>query len=416
MIFSSARNIGDCGFSLEGRSRADPSRSGLTKATVVVWYVVRQATKRAAIDRLTSHDLRRDCSRMSHVAVLRRKRDTDSETQRRIAKMFSIDSSTLLKAAKLLVLAACLAIASPLFAAFGLIDSGGYYIVDTGAGLVFKVQKLSGDITSLNYRGVEYQEPTKGSHINSGLGTSNVTATAYGSDYVKITVVDTTGTLTHYYIARNGFNQIYMATHFTQEPSIGLVRFIVRIPSQLLPNGPMPSDTRGNIGAIEASDIFRMPDGTSRSKHYSNHRLMDWAYTGATGNNVGVFMIRSNHEGDSGGPLYRSLINQAGGDQEIYEIINYGEAQTEPFRTNVLNGPYILAFTDGGPPPDTNIDTSWLGNLGLIGWVADVGRGNIGDTVSGIPSGFQAVVGLPTATPSIGQPRRMWTEVTLCGS
>jgi hypothetical protein len=96
----------------------------------------------------------------------------------------------------------------------------------------------------------------------------------------------------------------------------------------------------------------------SHPKHYSNQRLMDWAYTGATGNNVGVFMIRSNHEGDSGDPFYRCLINQAGVDQEIYEIINYGEAQREPFRTGVLNGPYILAFTDG-PPPDTNIDTSW---------------------------------------------------------
>ena len=150
--------------------------------------------------------------------------------------------------AKLIVLAACLQIPSPVLAAFGLTNSGGYYIVDTGAGLVFKVKQSSGDITSLKYFGVEYQEPTKGSHINSGLGTSNVSATVYGGDYVKITVVDNGQTLTHYYIARNGFNHIYMATYFTEEPAIGLVRFIVRIPSRLLPDGPLPSNIRGNSG------------------------------------------------------------------------------------------------------------------------------------------------------------------------
>lgn len=166
-----------------------------------------------------------------------------------------------------------------------------------------------------------------------------------------------------------------MATYFTEEPSVGLVRYIVRIPSTLLPNGPPPSDIRGNIGAIEASDIFRMPDGTSRSKHYSNNRLLDWWYTGATGDGVGVFMVRSNHEGDSGGPFYRSLINQCGSNQEIYEIVNYGEAQTEPFRLGVLNGPYVLTFTDGSPP-SLPIETRWIyrAGLDLAGWVQHRGR------------------------------------------
>jgi rhamnogalacturonan endolyase len=278
--------------------------------------------------------------------------------------------------------------------AFGLSNNDGYYLVDTGAGLVFKVKQSSGDITSLNYNGIEYQDPAKGSQINSGLGTTNVTATDYGTNYIKITVVDTTRTLTHYYLARNGCNNIYMATYFTQEPSIGLVRFIVRIPAKLLPHGPVPADIRDSTGAIEARDIFGMADGTTRSKHYSNRRLLDWSFTGAAGNDVGVWMVRSSHEGDSGGPFYRCLINQCSKDQEIYEIINYGEAQTEPFRTNVLNGPYTLAFTDGAPP-DTNMDYSWIetGGLDLIGWVSNTNRGTVVGIVTGVPAGFQAVVG-----------------------
>jgi len=166
----------------------------------------------------------------------------------------------------------------------------------------------------------------------------------------------------------------------------------VRIPHALLPQGPPPSDILGSAGPIEAKDIFGMADGTTRSKHYSNHRLMDWAYTGATGNKIGVFMIRSNHEGDSGGPFYRCLINQAGDDQEIYEIVNYGEAQTEPFRMGVLNGPYLLTFTDGDAP-NPNVDSSWLDKMGLLGWVPDVERGRVSGVVAGVPQSFQAVVG-----------------------
>ena len=68
-------------------------------------------------------------------------------------------------------------------------------------------------------------------------------------------------------------------------------------------------------------------------------------------------MAHGNQEGGSGGPFYRCLINQCGTDQEIYQIVNYGEAQTEPFRVGVLNGPYILTFTDGSAPA-LPVDTS----------------------------------------------------------
>lgn len=190
-----------------------------------------------------------------------------------------------------------------------------------------------------------------------------------------------------------------MATYFTEEPSIGLVRFITRIPSAKLPNGPMTSNIRNNTGAVEAGDVFGLANGETRSKHYSNHRLIDFSYTGATGTNVGVWMVRSNHEGGSGGPFYRTIDNQCGDDQEIYEIINYGEGQTEPFRLGVLSGPYTLVFTTGAAPT-LPLDTSWIHASGMDadiqGWVQD--RGFVQGQASGIPPGFQGVVGFANAT------------------
>jgi hypothetical protein len=54
-------------------------------------------------------------------------------------------------------------------AAFGVTTAGSAFRVDTGGGLVFDVNKSNGDITSLNYRGTQYQAD-KATHINSGLG------------------------------------------------------------------------------------------------------------------------------------------------------------------------------------------------------------------------------------------------------
>ena len=289
-----------------------------------------------------------------------------------------------------------------LFAAFGLASSGGFFTVDTGAGLVFKVNQTNGDITSLAYNGVEYQYSLKGTQINSGLGSSGVSVagTTIGTDSIKITVTAPAssggGTLTHYYMARKGFSHIYMATHFTQEPDLGLVRFIVRIPNTLLPGGPAPSDIRNNTGAIEASDVYGMADGSTRSKHYSGQRLKDWTYTGATGSNVGVWMVHGNQEGGSGGPFYRCLINQCGDQQEIYQIINYGEGQTEAFRTNVLNGPYTLVFTTGAAP--SALDTTWVGGMGLTGYVAPAERGGVSCAgISNRDMSYAYTVGLANA-------------------
>lgn len=283
------------------------------------------------------------------------------------------------------------------FGAFGLSSTTDFYTVDTGAGLVFKVRRTdngvstqsAGDIASLVYNGVEYQNASRGSQITSGFdylytGVSavSVSATTVGSEFIKVTVV--AGDLTHYYMARNGFPHIYMATYFTTEPDIhNLVRYIVRIPQNLLPNGPEPSDIRDTDFTVESGDVFGYSAshptvalrGQTRSKHYSNMRLRDWSYIGASGTNVGVWMFRGNHEGDSGGPFYRSLLMQTGGDQEITYIINYGEVQTEPYRTGILNGPYSLVFNDGSAPIAP--DTSWASGMGLTGFIGTAGRGAV---------------------------------------
>jgi len=297
--------------------------------------------------------------------------------------------------------------------AFGLTANSDNYAVDTGAGLVFKVRRANlnstqkaGDLMSLVYNGVEYQDQTRGSQINSGLNflaysNNNVTITAQvvNTDYILITC--TAANLTHYYIARNGYPHIYMATWFNVEPSTGggLCRYITRLKKSSLSNGPRPSDLAGITYSLESGDISGLPGGQTRSKHYSNHRWVDWFCTGATASGVGVFMMRDSQEGGSGGPFYRCLINQGGDtDQEIYDMINYGENQTEPDRLNILNGPYTLIFNNGQFPTNAP-DYSWLetAGLNLTGWVAATNRGVVTGTVSGMPYGFQTVIGFANA-------------------
>jgi rhamnogalacturonan endolyase len=303
----------------------------------------------------------------------------------------------------------CLLAPVVLFADFGLTVDPTFYTVDTDAGLVFKVRRVDlgvstqspGDLASLVYNGVEYQNQIRGSHINSGfdwlyngVSASTVAAETIGTDIVKVTV--SAGNLTHYYIARRGDANIYMGTHFSSEPNVhGLVRYIMRIPNELLPDGPVPSDVRNTTGAIESADIFGLANGETRSKHYSNMRQMDWGYIGASGPNVGVWMVKGNEEGMSGGPFYRCLIAQTGGDQEVYAMLNYGEAQTDIFRPGTLNL-YTYVFNNGTAPATP--DLSWLDGLNLLGWMPASGRGSVSGTATGVPAAFQAVVGFSNAT------------------
>ena len=315
------------------------------------------------------------------------------------------------------IAAAVLVITAPAaHAAFGLSTSTDFYTVDTGGGLVFKVRRTdngvstqsAGDLASLVYNGVEYQNQSRGSQVNSGFdylytGVSavSVSAAVVNTSYIKVTVQ--AGNLTHYYMARSGYPNIYMGTYFTSEPdTLGLCRYIVRIPSTLLPNGPTPSDIRNTTTTIESGDIFALANGETRSKHYSNQRLKDWSYIGATGTNVGVWMVRDNQEGASGGPFYRSLLNQCGSDQEITYIVNYGEAQTEAFRTGILNC-YTLAFTTGAGPGTP--DTSWFSGMGLSGFLDASGRGRVtGVAINGRDTNYAYTVGFANSSAQYSTP------------
>lgn len=294
---------------------------------------------------------------------------------------------------------------------FGLTSDANFYTIDTGAGLVFKIRRLdngvstqsAGDIASMIYNGVQYQDQSRGSQVNSGFdylytGVSavSVSAEAVGADYIKVTVV--AGSLTHYYIVKKGVNNIYMGTYFTAEPNtLNLARFILRVPIAALPNGPVPSDLRGTTTTVESGDVFGLPNGQTRSKHYSNMRLKDWQYIGATSATAGMWVVRDNNEGNSGGPFYRSLLNQATAtNQELTYIVNYGEAQTEALRTNILNS-YTLVFNDGSAPAP--VDTSFFGELGLTGYVAPAGRGRVaGVGITGRDAGYEYTVGFANAS------------------
>ncbi|MFJ8079909.1 rhamnogalacturonan lyase B N-terminal domain-containing protein [Streptomyces sp. NPDC096205] len=284
-------------------------------------------------------------------------------------------------------------------AAFGWSDDGSNYVVDTGANLVFKVSKTNGDLTSLVYRGVEYQGyGGKNSHIESGLGTSTVTLTQSGS---TILISVTYGTLRHYYAARSGENNIYLWTN-KADTSVTATRFILRVKKGLFLNDEPDSYTYAPT-TIEASDVFAKSDGQTRSKHYSRLRVKDYDYIGWTTGSVGLWMVRSNHEKASGGPFYRSLLRHQSADGGgLYEILYYGQNQTEAERFG-LQGPYVIALTDGGAPSSAlfpgTLTTPWADSLGLAGYVGASGRGRVaGVGITGRDTAHPYTVGLANST------------------
>ncbi|WP_405883416.1 polysaccharide lyase family protein [Streptomyces sp. NBC_01136] len=280
-------------------------------------------------------------------------------------------------------------------ASFGYTDDGSNYVIDTGANLVFKVSKTNGDLTSLVYRGTEYQGyGGKNSHVESGLGTSTVTIAQSGS---TILVSVAYGTLKHYYAARSGENNVYLWTN-KADTSVSATRYIVRVKAGLFLNDEPDSYTYAPT-IIESADVFAKSDGQTRSKHYSKHRVIDYDYIGWTTGGVGLWIVRSNHEKASGGPFYRSLLRHQSADGGgLYEILYYGENQTEDQRFG-LQGPYVIAFTDGGTPSSSlyaaNLTTSWADSLGISGYVAAGGRGKVaGVGISGRNTTQAYTVGL----------------------
>ncbi|CAE6468330.1 unnamed protein product [Rhizoctonia solani] len=290
------------------------------------------------------------------------------------------------KSAVALAFAAC---TPGVLAAFGVTTGSGYLSVDTGGGLVFRVSTSSGDITSLKYNNIECQDSSKYTHIGSGLGSATVSYKVSGN-YATITI--DTSTLTQYYVAVSGQSAIYIGTYTTAEPSVGELRFIARLSKSALPKGYTQSEINGGT-AIEGSDVYSL-SGQTRSKFYSSVQFIKDQVHGVTGNGVGVYMVMPGnaYETSGGGPFFRDINNQGSSQQELYWYMNSGHMVTQSFRTGFF-GPYAMVFTSG-TAPSASLDTSFFANLGLKGYVAASGRGTVKGTVSGVPSGFTAVVGL----------------------
>lgn len=110
-------------------------------------------------------------------------------------------------------------------------------------------------------------------------------------------------------------------------------------------------------------------------------------------------MAYGNREKSSGGPFFRDIQFQSGGDTEIYNYMNSGHAQTENWRMG-LHGPYALIFTTGSTPAVP--DFSWMSGLNLQGWVSS--RGNVVlNGLSGMIQLTRTRLALPIAVPNTGQ-------------
>ncbi|OLN97785.1 Rhamnogalacturonate lyase A 2, partial [Colletotrichum chlorophyti] len=277
-------------------------------------------------------------------------------------------------------------------AAFGLTTSTTSYTVDTNGGLVFSVSRSTGDVTSLLFNGVEYQGTSKPSQINSGLGTSTVTAETINGQ-VKITAKSGSLPVTHYYVAKPGDPTIYMATHITGEVSPGELRWLARLQKKQVPNG-----WHGNVGddngctLFEGDDTFRCSDGTTRCKMYTSDRFIEDKVHGVTGSGVGIWMIMPGnaYETSSGGPFMRDINTKTDVDQELSWYMNSAHVRTEPWRFGLM-GPYAMRFTTGSQPSGT-LDTSFFGSLNIDGYVPDSGRGSVSGTATGVAGNFETVV------------------------
>jgi rhamnogalacturonan endolyase len=274
--------------------------------------------------------------------------------------------------------------------------------VDTGADVVFRVAKSNADITSITYHGNELTAPYsithRYSHYESGLSSSSTTITtnvdlSQGTAIVAAT--DSKLGVTQYYVARNGFDTIYMATYAggSAPPTPGEMRFIFYLDRTKFAVDPY-SDVNGKT-VIEGSDVYADPaTGYTYSKFYSSRRNIDDPYHGVTGAGVGAFMMIGSREKGSGGPFFKDIAEQGSGAEELYNYMYSGHEQTEAYRSG-LQGPYALEITDGSAP--VAVDYAFMDNLGISGWVNAAGRGAIKGQALGVPSGYTVTVGLANA-------------------
>ena len=281
--------------------------------------------------------------------------------------------------------------------AFGYTSGGGYFTVNTGAGLTFKIRQSDGDMTSLNYNGTELQDQSSFSQVESGLG-SGASVTAYQTgNYIVITESVTdwygSGTLHHYLVAVSGQNNIYMAT-YVNSAGAGELRWISRLNASVISTVVTPAEVEGGT-AIESTDIYAL-DGQTRSKYYSNRRAMDLTVRGVTGSGIGVYMAYGNRESSAGGPFFRDIEQQGTTDNQLYNYMWSAHNQTESQRLNVLYGPYALLVSGETTPAAP--DMSFMYGFGFEGTVTAAERGYVVGGAYGATSGTAVTVGWANST------------------
>ncbi|KAJ7069904.1 Rhamnogalacturonase B, N-terminal-domain-containing protein [Mycena amicta] len=291
------------------------------------------------------------------------------------------------------------------FAAFGVTTSGTNLVVDSGAGLVTTINTANGDITSILFNGKQLQDASEHTQLSSGLGSATVTSSV-ANNIAKITI--STSTITHYYMVLSGQNTLYIGTFASAEPTVGELRFIARLLKSSVPNGIPASEVNGGT-AIEGSDVFLL-NGQTRSKFYSSVPFIRDQVHGVTGSGVGVFMIipSVSYETSSGGFAFRDINNQGSAQQELYWYMNSGHEQTETYRTGFF-GPYAMAVTTGAAPSAT-LNTTFMDNLGLQGYVPASGRGTASGTFSGTLAGVAVTIGFKNSA------AQYWVAATGTGS
>jgi len=286
--------------------------------------------------------------------------------------------------------------------AFGVVNTGASLVVDTGAKTVFTVATNNGDLTSIMYNGTELTAPfsltDRYSHYESGLGGTTTTVTSQenaANGWIKITATDSALGVTQYYIARQGYDSIYMASYTASAtpPAPGEMRFITYLNKQVFTSEPDASNISGGQTAIEGSDVFKNPaNGTTHSKFYGANEFINDNYHGVTGAGVGAFMVIGSHETSSGGPFFKDIDFQTtDASIELYNYMYSGHLQTENFRSG-FQGPYALDFTNGAAPG--TLDFSFMDGLNLPGQVPASQRGLLYGTASGVAAGHGVTVGL----------------------
>ncbi|KAF2186131.1 polysaccharide lyase family 4 protein [Zopfia rhizophila CBS 207.26] len=252
----------------------------------------------------------------------------------------------------------------------------GTIIVDTDGDLVVTFDSDNCDMTSIKYKGTEYQTQTAYSHLASGLGSdaSVKYKTIDDNVVVSCSIANDEFDLTQYHVFQNGSSTIHLGTDTRSNPEVGELRFIFRIQGLegAYPTGKV-SDTRDGT-VIESEDIYKVGSGgETRAKHYSAERFIDDQIHCAYGDVYACFIkpIRG-YEASTGGPFYRNIRLNLGEDniQGVTYYMNHGDFPWDVVRTG---------FT-------------FIEDLGLGGYIGDSKRGKVVGKALGTSSDFPIVV------------------------